>query len=506
MKIAIFDEGPQAPPPANFNMAAHVLRHAADLPDKPALELLNPGKPAQIWTYRDIANAVRGLATGLLNRGLVPGDHILMRLGNSVDFPIAYLACITAGLIPIPTSSQLTSREITKISDETDPKLIIADQGIDLPEHSAPILHADTLPSLYKLPAAPFNMGDPNRAAYMIYTSGTSGIPRAVIHAHRAIWAREMMHDGWYGLGQNDRLMHAGAFNWTYTLGTGLMDPWSAGATALIAMEGTETGALASLLVDHKASIFAAAPGVYRQLLKQNIPQMPHLRHGLSAGEKLSPAIRDAWSAATNTRAFEAFGMSECSTFISANPSRPAPEGALGYPQKGRRVAILGENGPVERGAAGILAISARDNGLMLGYFGAPEATAEKFHETESDTWFETGDSAMMAEDGAITYLGRADDMMNAGGFRVSPIEVESVYNAHKSIHESAAVALTVKANTTVICLYYTADAPLAEALLVDIAADTLARYKQPRKFIHVANLPKNANGKLLRKSLRETD
>ncbi|MGH1329504.1 MAG: class I adenylate-forming enzyme family protein [Paracoccaceae bacterium] len=510
MKTAIHDEGAQTPPPARFNMAAHVLRHADDLPEKPALELLSPGQPAHIWSFRDVARAVRGLATGLLARGLTPGDHILMRLSNSVDFPITYLACITAGLIPIPTSSQLTKREITKIADEIAPKLIIATQGIALPDHPAPILNAAQLPALYTLPPAAFDLGDPNRPAYMIYTSGTSGIPRAVIHAHRAIWAREMMHEGWYGLRQNDRLMHAGAFNWTYTLGTGLMDPWSAGATALIAAEGTSPNEFPALIAKHNATIFAAVPGVYRQILKQDIPAMPHLRHGLSAGEKLSPAIRAAWNNATNTHIFEAFGMSECSTFISGSPAHPAPQGALGYPQKGRRVAILGENGLAARDEPGILPISARDNGLMLGYYGAPEATKEKFIETKSgatsEHWFATGDSALMAQDGAITYLGRADDMMNAGGFRVSPIEIESVFNAHEAIHESAAVALTVKANTTVICLYYTADAPLAEALLSDIAADTLARYKQPRKFVHVAQLPKNANGKLLRKQLREAD
>ena len=84
------------------------------------------------------------------------------------------------------------------------------------------------------LPPADFDMGDPDRLAYIIYTSGTSGVPRGVCHAHRAIWARQMMMQGWYGLRPEDRLLHAGAFNWTYTLGTGLMDPWTMGATALI--------------------------------------------------------------------------------------------------------------------------------------------------------------------------------------------------------------------------------------------------------------------------------
>ena len=104
-------------------------------------------------------------------------------------------------------------------------------------------------------------MGDPDRPGYIIYTSGTSGQPRAVTHAHRAIWARRMMWEGWYGLTENDRLLHAGAFNWTYTLGTGLLDPWTRGATALIPGKGVTPDTLGLLMQQHDATIFAAAPG-----------------------------------------------------------------------------------------------------------------------------------------------------------------------------------------------------------------------------------------------------
>ena len=123
-------------------------------------------------------------------------------------------------------------------------------------------------------------MGAPDRPAYIIFTSGTSGTSRGVIHAHRAIWARRMMVDGWYGLNADDRVLHAGAFNWTYTLGTGLMDPWTIGATALIPSGGTTPAQLPALLRNHGATIFAAAPGVYRQLLKSEMPEM----HGFLLG------------------------------------------------------------------------------------------------------------------------------------------------------------------------------------------------------------------------------
>ncbi len=199
---AIFDQGGAfaPPPPDAFNMAAHVLTHAGDMGDKVALSILGGHGGDEHWTYARLDRAVRGIAGGLLARGGLtpPGAHVLMRLGNNVDFPLAFLGCIAAGLVPVPTSSQLTTPEITKMAAVLDPALIIAGEGIALPD---PPLPCETLTSteLHAMadhaPAPPFDMGDPpNRPAYVIFTSGTSGIARAVTHAHRAIWARQMMH------------------------------------------------------------------------------------------------------------------------------------------------------------------------------------------------------------------------------------------------------------------------------------------------------------------------
>jgi acyl-coenzyme A synthetase/AMP-(fatty) acid ligase len=133
------------------------------------------------------------------------------------------------------------------------------------------------------------------------------------------------------------------------------------------------------LIRRHKASLFAAAPGVYRQLLNAtDIPEMPDLRHGLSAGDKLPPAVRERWEAETGTTVHEAYGMSECSTFISASPTHAAGSTVLGRPQQGRRVALLGPSRPVPLGDEGTIAVHRSDMGLMLGYFDAPDETAAK--------------------------------------------------------------------------------------------------------------------------------
>ncbi len=192
--------------------------------------------------------------------------------------------------------------------------------------------------------------------------------------------------------------------------------------------------------------------------------------------------------------------MSECSTFISAAPDTPALQGTAGFVQPGRTVALLGPNGPVPRGDVGTIAIHRHDPGLMLGYLNQPQETAARYQ----GDWFLTGDLATMDAAGAISYIGRADDMMNAGGHRVSPVEVEDALTAHPLISEAAACAVQVRTGVYVIAGFYVATDVIEEDELRDFAATRLATYKMPRLFIARDALPRGANNKLLRKVLRD--
>lgn len=497
--LSLADHGPAAPCPAPFNLAVHVLNRAVSVPDRIALAILGLSG-SERWSYARLEASVRGTGTGLLRAGLVPGDRVLMRLDNTVAFPVAFLGAIAVGCVPVPTSPQLTEPEVAAIIGTTQPALILRAAGVACPEGDLPVLDLPALEAMRDLPPADYAMGDPDRLAYVMCTSGTSGAPRAVAHAHRAIWARRMMHQGWYGLRGDDRLCHAGAFNWTFTLGTGLMDPWSVGATALIPAPGVAPEQLPLLLKRHDASIFASAPGVYRKILmSRQTLDLPRLRHGLAAGEKLSDPIRRHWQAATGTALHEAYGLSECSTFISGSPGHPAAPGTTGRPQPGRRVAILGTDGPVPRGTEGTIAVHGSDPGLMLGYLNAPGASRAAFR----DGWFLTGDQGVMDAGDNITFLGRADDMMNAGGYRVSPLEVEAVLALYPGITQVAVTDIAVKEDARLIMAFYTAPAPLDTARLEAFARGRLAAYKCPRGFFHLPDLPTGANGKLLRRALR---
>jgi acyl-coenzyme A synthetase/AMP-(fatty) acid ligase len=496
--LSEIDLGPWPPCPAPFNLARHVLEAScARVPERIALQIVSPNG-AEGWTYARLMAAVQGCGTGLLRQGLRPGDRVLMRLGNVVEFPVLFLGAIAAGLVPVPTSAALTGPEITRMAAVVKPALIVAGDGVALPDPlPCPVVAASEVVEWERLPPCDWDMGSPERLAYAVFTSGTSGRAQAVGHAHRAIWARGMMHQGWEGISGADRVMHAGAFNWTYTLGTGLMDPWTLGATALIPAAGVEVAALPLLMQRYDVTVFAAAPGVYRQMLRAGPPALPKLRHGLSAGEAMPEALRAAWEAATGCAVHEALGMTEVSTYLSGSPDRPALAGTAGWVQPGRHLAVLGEDGsPVARGEVGVLAVHRDDPGVMLGYLGDEAATAARFR----GDWFVTGDLAVMSAEGAIRFAGRADDLMNAGGFRVSPLEVEAVMAACPGVEDVAVTDVEVRPGLRVIGCFHVGTAEVAA--LEAHAGAHLARWKKPRLYHRLDALPRSANNKLNRRAL----
>ena len=218
--------------------------------------------------------------------------------------------------------------------------------------------------------------------AFLIYTSGTTATPKGVLHAQRSAFGRRPMYQGWYGIGPEDRMLHAGAFNWTFTLGTGLTDPWANGATAIIYTGEKDPALWPRLIAETGATLFAGVPGVYRQMLKYAKPAPTDfgvLRHGLMAGETPPPGLFEDWEARTGRPLYEALGMSEISTYVSSGPGVPRKPGAVGKAQAGRRLAVLpldGGSEPLPSGEEGLLAVHRSDPGLMLGYWQRPQEEA----------------------------------------------------------------------------------------------------------------------------------
>lgn len=506
-------------PPAQFNMAAYAIgRPAAADPGKAALlTIADAGREAadERWSFRELETAVLNLAGHIAAR-FAPGERVLIRLGNSSAFPVAYFAVIAAGRVAVPVSSQLTARELDFIVADCAPAGILADPDLAM-NRSTGAADLISLAEVMRMIAAPRRGADrgyaatsANDPAYLIYTSGTTAEPKGVLHAQRAAWGRRPMYQGWYGIGPSDRVLHAGAFNWTYTLGTGLTDPWANGATALVYTGPKDPALWPRLISTHGATMFAAVPSLYRQILKYSDlapDRLGAFRHGLTAGEALTEAIAGEWQERTGRPLYEALGMSEISTYISSAPAVPRRPGTCGRPQPGRAVAALAQDGSgavLPAGATGLLAVHRSDPGLMLGYWNKPEEDAA----TRIGDWFAGGDLAAIDEDGYVTHHGRANDVMNAMGYRVSPLEVESVLAGHPAVAEVACTEVTVRDGLSIIAAFVVpreGSLPDPGAIL-DHARGQLAAYKVPRQIAFLPALPRTANGKVLRRALKLPD
>src|SRR5512132_4207704 len=215
------------PPPERFNIARYCLaEHAAARPDKTALIVVGGGQERR-WCYGELDRAVRRLAGGLLGLGLSPGARLMIRMDNDLPYILTFFAALAAGLVPLPSSAALTGEEAEfLLNDSGATALVLSD---DLPlAHDVPselvVLRTEQIVGLSRdaepRPYAETTAEDP---AFLIYTSGTIGQPKGVLHGHRSAWGRRPMYQGWYGIGETDIVLHAGAFNWTYTLGVGMI-------------------------------------------------------------------------------------------------------------------------------------------------------------------------------------------------------------------------------------------------------------------------------------------
>ena len=502
------------PVPARFNAARYCLEANARLrPNKTALVLVGDGGRSTALTFGEIDRAVRGIAAGLLDLGLAPGARVMIRMGNDADYVLVYFGALAAGLVALPSSPQLTSSEAAFLMTDSGASLVAASPDCPVDRASlggCPVIGPGEVAALAKGPALPaYTDTGSEDPATLVYTSGTTSRSKGVLHAHRAVFGRQPMHAHWQGLSESDVVLHAGTMNWTYTLGVGITDPWACGATAILYNGPRGPARWPALMADHGATVFAAVPSLYRQILKYadlRAHDLSRLRHGLTAGEALDPDLLSAWTEATGKPLYEALGMSEISTYVSSGPTVPVRPGSPGKPQPGRRIAILAEEGepvPLNDGVPGLLAVHRSEPGLMLGYWNRPDEEAAVMR----GEWFVGGDRASLDEDGYLWFHGRADDLMNAFGYRVSPNEVEAVLADHPDVAEVGVAELRPRPDLSVIAGFVVlkADAVEDEAALLVWCASRLAAYKCPRAIRFVDALPRTANGKVQRKRLAET-
>ncbi|GAA4355899.1 acyl-CoA synthetase [Kangiella marina] len=521
--------------PEYFNITeACIDQHTStDKASQEALIIENDVLGQASVTYDELSCLTAQFANLLDSHGLTHGERILIRLPNSIEYPVSFFGAIKFGAVAVPTSTLLSANEVAYLAKDSGAKVLVTDKAM-WPELAAEL--GDTQVELVLLigkggfesssvkPSERYKLVELTQAlaeqssefqshrskvndpAYLVYTSGTTGYPKGVLHAQRALLGRLPASQYWFDLddSKTERIMHSGKFNWTYVLGSALMDPLLHGHTVIAYEGGNDAETWPKLIQKHECSIFIGVPTIYRQIIQKTDYQasdLPSLKHCMSAGEHLSDEMQQAWEGRFGKPIYEAIGMSEVSYYISQHKDAAVVPGAAGFVQPGHYVELLDENQkPVKEGEEGMICIHENDPGLFLSYWQLPDETEKARH----DGWFFTGDYARKDKQGYIWFLGRKDDIINTFGFRVSPHEVERVIKAHDGVADCVAIGEEIGPDKTLvsICVIKESGYELSEDELLDYGLKHLAKYKAPKKVHFMESYPRTKNGKVLRKTL----
>ena len=527
--------------PEHFNIGVACTDAHLGTPaeDRIAMIVEDDARGTSVATYRELAEATSHFAQLLRNLGVKQEDRVLIRLPNSMAYPTAFLGTMKRGAIAVPTSTLLTAEEVLYLAKDSGATVLVTDKAMwtglrdklhGLENLRYVLLAGNDVPAvnsgngikalgLEAALAAIHTWEKPHKTrshdpAYLVYTSGTTGYPKGVLHAHRAMIGREPAAQYWFDFGTEgapavanapDRIVHSGKFNWTYVLGSGLMDPLYRGKTVIVHEGRNDAEGWIRLIARHSATIFIGVPTIYRQIIQKTSftgTDVPTLRHCMSAGEHLSEGIMALWKERFGQEIYEAVGMSECSYYLSENKFRPIRPGSAGFPQPGHGVKLLDPETleEVATGEEGMICIPADDPGLFMRYWNLPEETSKVFRER----WFLTGDYARFDEDGYIWFLGRKDDIINSFGYRVSPHEIERVMKTHPAVADCAATGEEIGPDKVLVVAYvvrHPGDETDTDTLLA-FARQRLAAYKAPKIIYLVEDFPRTKNGKIIRKQL----
>ena len=481
-------------------------------------------------TYDELAAKTNQFSEIIKNLKLEKQSRVLVRLPNCLHYPIAFLGAMKAGCIAVPTSTLLTATEVIYLAKDSEAAVLVTDHETwkslepiaeELTFLKAVFIHqaSHDLSSDYldvkdlSIEMDKIEVCTPNPAtksddpAYLVYTSGTTGYPKGVLHAHRALLGRNPASKYWFNFSAvHDRILHTGKFNWTYVLGSGLMDPLYLGKTVIVYEGKNNPNQWVDLIHKHNATIFIAVPTIYRQILQKTQStkeDVPSLLHCMSAGEHLSDEVFERWSSRFGLDIYEAVGMSEFSYYISQSVHRPIRPGSAGFPQPGHKIKLINPETleEIKAGEEGMICVPEDDPGLFLEYWHLPEETAKYKH----NGWFFTGDYARYDSDGYLWFLGRKDDIIKSFGYRVSPYEIERVFKAHPQVNDCAVIGEVSGDKVLVVVYVLASESSINPDDLVEYGRANLASYKAP-KVVYITNhFPRTKNGKILRKDINRS-
>jgi malonyl-CoA/methylmalonyl-CoA synthetase len=494
--------------PDNANLMAHFLAVAERAGPKPFL--IEGGLTAISWADLDARTA--RLAARLRALGAQVGDRIVVQVEKSPENVLLYLAALRAGLVYVPLNTAYTAAELAYFLGNAEPAIVVCrpqDEAavaalspsgklVTLGERGEGTL-LDAMPEAV-LPVVPRAPGD---LAAILYTSGTTGRSKGAMLSHANLLSNALTLKDLWGWQSHDVLIHILPIYHVHGLFVALHGALLAGASVLFHRAFDPAATIADFA---RGTILMGVPTHYARLTAS-----PHLtpdsaqrmRLFVSGSAPLLAEAHRAFEAKTGQRILERYGMTETG-MITSNPLHgERVAGTVGYPLPDVEVRICGEDGVrVAAGEPGVLEV--RGPNVFSGYWRMPEMTASEFR---PDGWFITGDVAVQAPDGRITLVGRAKDLIIAGGLNIYPKEIEEAIDALPGVAESAVIGVPHAdlGEAVVAVVAREPGAAVAEDAILAAVAGGLARFKQPRRVIVVDALPRNAMGKVQKAALRET-
>jgi acetyl-CoA synthetase len=505
----------------HYNIAADCLRHD---PTKPALLVVEPGGIVP-FSFGELDSHSARLAAGLLALGVRRGDRIAVKLSQSVEMAVTFMAVMRIGAIVVPISNVLGEDGVRHRLVDCGARQLVAlgsDVEVELASQTGiPLISAaaeGASPTIQSLIAQVPGAGaktvatGPDDPALLLYTSGTTGKPKGVLHGHRVILGHHPIDYAFNFVQPHDVSYSPVDWAWGGGVFLGFLVPLAHGIPVVTFREPRfDPERTLQVLRDCGVTIGLFPPTVMR-LLRQSDAVTPAARESLklrcfiTGAEAVEPELFGWASDNLGVTVNNAYGLTESNCLIGhATVLGPMDPGCLGRPYPGRRVALLGEDGnPVPPGEQGEIAVDAADPVMMLEYWNAPEATAAKF----VDGWFHTGDTAHADENGLLYFHGRSDDLIKSGAYRIGPAEIEAVILQHDAVAECAVVGMPdpMRGQVVTAAVRLRDPARATDALMETFQTEVrkkVGAHAYPRVVHFVDTLPRTVTGKVDRVTLR---
>ncbi|CCO09356.1 AMP-binding protein [Desulforamulus hydrothermalis] len=518
--------------PEYFNFATDVVDKWAGNPDKLAMLWVDEHDREVKRTFKDFKDRSCQLANLLSEKGVQPGDVVILIMPRYIEWWESFLACLRVGAIVSPGTVQLTAKDLAYRIKTARAVALITDEKtaakVDEIKDIIPTvkfkvvvgepregwLHYQS--SIEKYPAQFSAVKTKSTdGAILFFTSGTTGNPKMTLHTHASYpYAHKVTGKYWLDLTPDDLHWNLSDTGWGKAAWSSLFGPWHQGAALFVHHEKRfNTKRCLEVLQKYPITTFCGAPTNYRMLVLEDLSQykFPTLRSCTGAGEPLNPEVIEIWKNHTGLTIRDGYGQTETVLVVGNFPCLPVKPGAMGKPAPGFEVEVIDDAGnvlpPGKEGDIAIRVTPARPAGLFKEYWQEPERTQRCFR----GDWYITGDRAVKDEDGYFWFVGRADDVILASGYRIGPFEVESALIEHDAVAESAVVASPddlrgeiVKAFVVLAEGYQPSPQLVKE--LQDHVKKVTAPYKYPREIEFVDALPKTVSGKIRRVQLREME